>query len=75
MCDCWRDIKEGLKEKHFPDAESISNMNLEYLSGRTFSTYEVKLPGKKKPKTVPVLHSYCPHCGKKYDVEKEDTHA
>jgi hypothetical protein len=61
MCDCQRFIAGQLQSKGY---ENPQNMNLELLSGRTFSQWEIVAAGRKRQ--VPVLHSFCPHCGKPY---------
>lgn len=66
MCDCQTKIASKLAEMGL---EAPSNLNIEILSGRTYSTWSGRRNGKKD--SMPVLHSFCPHCGKPY---KEDDH-
>ena len=70
MCNCINEVKQMMKET-FPNAESISFENVEMLSGRIFSTLEIKLPNKKKPQKQLLLHSICPMCGKAYEDKEE----
>ena len=66
MCDCLQKMNDKIKDKLHPNAEHISVNNLEYMSGKLFSTFEVSLPDKKKPIKVNVLYSNCPFCGEPY---------
>lgn len=66
MCNCVREAENKFKEL-YPDAENIEYENVEMLSGKVYSTVNVTLKGKKKPKRQLLLHSYCPICGQKYD--------
>lgn len=65
MCDCITKTTEKLKDL-FPDAMSVEYENIELLSGRVYSTINITLQGKKKPKKQYLIHSYCPMCGEKY---------
>jgi len=58
-------------KEFYPDAENVSAINYEILSGRSYSEYEIKFPNKKKPSSRLLLHSYCPHCGKPYEAKEE----
>lgn len=69
MCNCYNEMREKIKERIFPDATFIFNMDMDLLSGRTLSHYEVTIPGKRKKEEIVVGHSYCPHCGKRYEEE------
>ena len=69
MCNCDTKIREKIKDKIHPNATFVSNLNLELLSGRTFSNYEAQVPDKKKPIPIKMLHSFCPYCGEKYDTD------
>lgn len=69
MCNCIEERATQLKEKFYPNAESVSLQNVELLSGKLFSEIEIKLPNVKKPKTVNLLYAYCPFCGKPYGSE------
>ena len=66
MCDCQKTILARL-QGFYPNAR-ITNINQEYLSGKTFELFEVETPQGKRTKRdkVNLLHSYCPHCGEKY---------
>ncbi len=66
-CDCRSKIIEQLKKLH-PDAISIDGQ-YEILSGRAYVNYSIRLEEKKRAKEVPVLCSYCPHCGEKFSKE------
>jgi hypothetical protein len=73
MCNCRETIKEKLQEL-YPTATSISGQ-YEFLSGRSYSDYEIKFPDKKKASVIPVLHAYCPCCGEKYiGSERKNDH-
>lgn len=67
MCDCKAIMMEKFKE-FYPDAENVTAINYEIMSGRSYSEYEIKLSNKKKPIERLLLHSYCPHCGKPYEA-------
>jgi hypothetical protein len=60
-CDCISRISKGLEEKQ--KLEKVICQQIEVLSGRTYTNF---LTGQR---TVPVLHSYCPFCGKPYTKE------
>ena len=70
-CNCQTEIKAKLKEKLYPTATSIEGQ-YEVLSGRAYMNYTVYEEGKKKPVEVPVLLSYCPHCGEPYDTSRPE---
>jgi hypothetical protein len=72
-CGCIQRIQDGMKQ-HYPDAEHMF-IEREFLSGKTYSILEVHLPGKKKPKEVPIFHSRCPWCGEPYEAEQEAPNA
>jgi hypothetical protein len=71
MCNCKKEICDRIRNNIHPDADFVSYTDSEILSGKTFSHIEVTLPGKKKPITVNVLHSFCPHCGEPYEAGEE----
>jgi len=71
-CNCQSEMKKKFKEKLYPNATSIDGQ-YEILSGRAYMNYTVHEEGKKKPVEVPVLLSYCPHCGEPYDTSKPET--
>lgn len=66
MCNCVNETVAKFKEM-YPDAERVSYQNIELMSGKVYSTIELKLKDKKKPIEKMLLHSYCPTCGKKYE--------
>jgi hypothetical protein len=71
MCDCKERIrKEILEHNLYPGAERISDLNIEMLSGHSFSQMEAIFPtelGKKnKPKEFSMFHTFCPWCGEPY---------
>lgn len=66
MCNCRDKVKQELI-RLYPQAESVA-MPYEILSDRSFSECEIYLPGKKKPIAISLLHSFCPHCGEKYEI-------
>lgn len=68
MCNCRQQMIDKFKEL-IPGAESITGQ-YEMLSGRSYSDYDIKMPGKKKPEKKMLLHSYCPHCGKPYEAKE-----
>lgn len=69
QCDCVSLVEEKIEEKL---GVKCSADNLEILSGRTFSnfSYEETCGKRKREKKIPVLHSYCPFCGKPYKKEE-----
>ncbi|MDD5018077.1 MAG: hypothetical protein PHO15_08280 [Eubacteriales bacterium] len=67
MCDCQQKTMDKFKEM-YPEATGITGQ-YEILSGQAYSVVKVQMPGKKKPKEVLLLHSYCPTCGKKYQED------
>lgn len=66
MCKCRFEAMEKIRENMLPEAESISLDHVEMLSGRTYDTASVRMPGQKKEKKINVLHQFCPFCGEKY---------
>lgn len=70
MCNCKEMMTDKFRE-FYPDAENVTAINYEILSGRSYSEYEIKLPNKKKPINRLLLHSYCPHCGQPYEPKEE----
>ena len=70
MCNCNQEMRDKIKAKLYPDAELVSDQSRELLSGKTFSKFEITIKGRKKPETINILHSYCPHCGERYEAEE-----
>lgn len=75
-CTCKRDIEEKLRAKGYDQARLMtgaffceegepalkwaSTTDAHYVNGKTKG-------GKDRVKKMPLTHSYCPFCGKKYD--------
>ena len=70
-CGCIDRIQDEMRERYYPDAEYIF-IDREMLSGKTYSTLTVRLPGKKKEKEVSIFHTFCPWCGVRYSEEAAD---
>ena len=70
MCNCNKEMCDKIKAKLYPEAEHVSDQSRELLSGRTYSEFEITLPERKKPEIINVLHSYCPHCGERYEAKE-----
>ncbi len=70
MCDCQERVAAEMR-KLYPGAKVSGPYEL--LSGRSYSDYKIEIPAAKRKKhiSVPVLHSFCPHCGQKYESEEE----
>ncbi len=66
MCNCIIMTEAMILGKHGMDGQIV---NVELLSGRTYSTFQYK--DGKKNKTQMILHSYCPFCGQKYQKKAE----
>lgn len=84
-CNCVTELQKRAVGMEFDGkkvlkADMIDGMFV-HRNGRliflTSSEMEVELEGRKRPKVIPVAHSYCPFCGRKYpDVsEKKSTDA
>jgi len=67
MCDCEVRVKAELQKLYTGATDILGQYEL--LSGRSYMEYEITMPERKKPRTKMVLHSYCPHCGQKYDTD------
>ncbi|BBE51166.1 hypothetical protein OYT1_ch1619 [Ferriphaselus amnicola] len=75
-CDCLTEIKAKLLEyvtrpKYFK--KPVKRLELSGITmllqdnkfvTRTCSQVEVELEGQKKKETFPMVHSFCPYCGK-----------
>lgn len=61
MCNCIQEVSKKLSEKVGTVGEIT---NVELFSQTIYSTFEYK-QGKKK-KSILVMHTFCPICGKKY---------
>lgn len=72
MCNCKERIsKEILSHNLYPGANRVIDMNIEIMSGLTFSRMEVVYPDvtsgkKKRPTGFNLFHSFCPWCGEPY---------
>ena len=72
MCNCKERIsKEILSRNLYPGANRVSDMNIEIMSGLTFSRMEAVYPDvtsgkKKRPTGFNLFHSFCPWCGEPY---------
>lgn len=65
MCECRKIIAEELN-KAYPESVSIG-LPYEEESGRSVSVCHIHIAGKMK--VVCLLHSYCPRCGEKYEID------
>ena len=65
MCNCVKEVEEKLSNKLGKQGKIV---NIELMSNRTYSTF--KYQDGKRNKEMLILHSYCPHCGKKYEEEQ-----
>ncbi len=63
MCDCVQKLKDNLKNSDI-SYQRVSFMNLELISGKPYFEFQAIIEGKKKPKIINVLTSYCAFCGK-----------
>ena len=73
-CECNQKITDNIKEKHslteeafvyFKDQNIFTGSLVNYIS----IEHKIKTKaGKEKMKTdnIPIVHNYCPFCGKKY---------
>ena len=70
-CDCVKPLVDKAVELLVDHPEKITEVYLEpvTLSGGTASWLEVKIDGAKRKKRFPVVHTYCPFCGKKFGDE------
>ena len=64
MCNCMNEKTKKLQE--LLGAEDVT-APVEMLSGRAYLSFDVKMADKKKSKSVPMLLSKCPFCGKLYE--------
>lgn len=62
MCNCKTEILEKVKK-----SIGVNNgcVDYELISGKTYTNFRYNNE-KGKEKTVPILNSFCPFCGKKY---------
>lgn len=77
MCNCRAEIVklENFTSKTGELAEKVElDLAITITKGQlnviTKTDAKVDYPSKKRPVVIPVLHTYCPWCGEKY--EKED---
>jgi hypothetical protein len=68
-CDCMCRMENEIKNHFHPEAEYM-NGQYEMLSGRGYMNFSYKIPSRKSEKTMMVLFSYCPFCGKSYQEEE-----
>lgn len=64
MCDCVKTLNKELSEQMKSEGE-LQNVGL--FSHKLFSVFEY-MQGKRN-KSIRVLYSYCPFCGKEYSDE------
>lgn len=76
-CNCIKDIEQKVLDRKVYDNRSILSAKMlgySYMMPSfeivTNTEIELELEGLKKPKTVNMMHSYCPFCGTK--IKKEE---
>lgn len=72
MCRCLKETEDMLVERGYKDAHlSSAFVQIDNaLKVRTYTdcSYSVETKtGKIKTKKIPITHTYCPFCGKKYE--------
>lgn len=65
MCNCVQELNKKLSKQMGLEVEGFI-ANIELFSNKTFSTFEYR-QGKKN-KLISIMHTYCPICGRNYDV-------
>jgi hypothetical protein len=63
-CNCQEKILVQLKERYKADDAVLDEVNL--FSGQTFANAALIFNGKRRKKTVFVVHEFCPWCGVAY---------
>jgi len=68
-CNCRSELLNKIREQN-PEYLSALYLNYDIISGRNVVEVEVNIKGKKHPKVLNILASYCPHCGLEFELKK-----
>ncbi len=78
MCNCIQELQKKVigtdwKGKKIVSAKFLSMAFMgPTFSSKSTSELEATVDGMKKPQIIPIVHSFCPFCGKEYVDKKED---
>lgn len=79
MCACIEQYEQAAAEQYGVETKDVSFKEQLFafsttdVDTRTFSTLCVKVPSKKKPVELKVIHTHCPFCGVLTKKESEAT--